>query len=68
MAQIQIEERRRGLGWLWAIIAIVILALIVWYFAAGNDASDVNDTPTTTAPATPTTIDAPAPATPAAAA
>lgn len=67
MAQIQIEERRRGLGWLWAIIAIVLLALVVWYFTANNDAA-VDDTPTTTAPATPTTIDAPAAIEPAAAA
>lgn len=65
MAQIQIEERRGGLGWLWAIIAIVLIALAVWYFATRDD---VDRVPATTTPAAPTSIDGPAPPVPAAAA
>lgn len=64
MAQIQIEQRR-GLGWLWMIIAIVVVALAIWFFMTRNDASTA---PETTAPATPTSIDAHAPPVPAAAA
>jgi hypothetical protein len=64
MAQIQIEERR-GLGWLWAIIAIVLVALAIWYFATR---ADTTAAPDTTAPATPTSIDVHAPPVPAAAA
>lgn len=65
MAQIQIEERRGGLGWLWAIIAVVLIALAVWYFTARQDAADA---PAAGAPATPTSIEGVAPPVPAAAA
>ena len=64
MAQIQIEQRR-GLGWLWVILAIVVVALALWFFMVRPDAAT---TPETTAPATPTSIDAHAPPIPAAAA
>jgi hypothetical protein len=36
MAQIRIEQKRSGLGWLLALIALIILALIIWWFAAGS--------------------------------
>jgi hypothetical protein len=65
MAEIQIEQRRGGLGWLWALIAIVLIALAVWYFTTRNDAADA---PTTTAPASPTSIEGPPLPVPAAAA
>ena len=35
MAQIRIEQRRSGLGWLWLIIALMIVAVIVWFLATG---------------------------------
>lgn len=35
MAQIRIEQRRSGLGWLWLIIALIIVAVIVWFLATG---------------------------------
>lgn len=35
MAQIRIEQRPSGLGWLWLIIALIIVALIVWILATG---------------------------------
>ena len=65
MAQIQIEQRR-GLGWLWAVIAIVLVALAIWYFTSRADTAATPDT--TTTPASPTSIDAHAPPVPAAAA
>jgi ABC-type polysaccharide/polyol phosphate export permease len=36
MAQIRIEQRRSGLGWLWLIIALIIIAVIVWFLATGS--------------------------------
>lgn len=49
MAQIRIEQRRSGLGWLWLIIALIIVAVIVWFLATGGWKSttapaNVNDT------------------------
>ncbi len=35
MAQIRIEQRRSGTGWLWLIIALIIVAVIVWFLATG---------------------------------
>ena len=35
MAEIRVEERRRSLSWLWALIALVIVALLIWFFMAG---------------------------------
>lgn len=43
MAEIKVEPKRGGLGWLWAIIVIGLLAVAAWYFF----------TSTGTAPATP---------------
>ncbi|MGH7719893.1 MAG: hypothetical protein ACREON_13750 [Gemmatimonadaceae bacterium] len=45
MAEIKIQERRGGLGWLWALIALVVVVLLAWYFLAG----DTNTAPGTTA-------------------
>ena len=32
MAEIKVEPKRGGLGWLWAIIVIALIAAAVWYF------------------------------------
>ena len=32
MAEIRIEQKRRGLGWLWLLLALIICAILVWYF------------------------------------
>lgn len=37
MAEIRVEEKRRNLGWLWALIALVIVVLLIWFFMAGAD-------------------------------
>lgn len=46
MAEIKVEPKRGGLGWLWAIIAIALIAAVVWY--AMNTSRSV---PATTTPA-----------------
>ena len=32
MAEIRIEQKRRGLGWLWLLLALIIVAVLAWYF------------------------------------
>jgi hypothetical protein len=32
MAEIKVEPKRGGLGWLWAIIVLALLGAAVWYF------------------------------------
>jgi hypothetical protein len=39
MAQIRIEQRRTGLGWLWLLIALIILAIIIWFVASRRNAA-----------------------------
>jgi hypothetical protein len=46
MAEIKVEPKRSGLGWLWAIIILALVAAAVWYFMSGSRA-----VPATTAPA-----------------
>lgn len=43
MAEIKVEPKRGGMGWLWAIIILALLAVAAWYFF----------TNTSTAPAAP---------------
>jgi hypothetical protein len=45
MAEIKVEPKRGGLGWLWAIILLVVAGVLVWYFMTQRAA------PTTTVPA-----------------
>jgi hypothetical protein len=57
MAEIRVEPKRRSLAWLWALLALALIALVFWYL--NNDGvNQVETTPTTTAP----TSLAPAPA------
>ncbi|MFN2567371.1 MAG: hypothetical protein ABR499_20430 [Gemmatimonadaceae bacterium] len=32
MAEIRIERKGRGLGWLWLLLALLIVAVLAWYF------------------------------------
>jgi hypothetical protein len=49
MAEIRIEQKRRGLGWLWLLLALILVAALAWYFLYPGRAS----APATTAqPAT----------------
>jgi hypothetical protein len=39
MAQIRIEQKRSSLGWLWVIIALIIVGVIVWYLLGRSAAA-----------------------------
>jgi bacteriorhodopsin len=45
MAEIKVEPKR-GMGWIWAVVAVIALALIAWLLFVRNDADPVT-TPTT---------------------
>jgi bacteriorhodopsin len=61
MAQIRIEQKRSGLGWLWVVVALIIIGVLVWYLLGRGTAA--NQSPRTTSPATtPSSYGAPAPA------
>jgi len=32
MAEIKVEPKRGGLGWLWAIVVLALIGAAVWYF------------------------------------
>ena len=49
MAEIRVEREKRGLGWLWALLALLLLALAAWWFLTQRP--DSNTAPAdTTAP------------------
>jgi hypothetical protein len=39
MAEIRVEPKRSGLGWLWAIIILALIAAGVWYFMTTSRAA-----------------------------
>ena len=45
MAEIKVEPKRGGLGWLWAIIVLVLVGVVAWYLMTQRTA------PATTVPA-----------------
>ena len=60
MAEIRIEQKRRGLSLLWLFIALVIVAVLAWYFLyPGRRAT----TPPAAAPPTTGSLDYTPPAT-----
>ena len=60
MAEIKVEPKRGGLGWLWAIIILALVAAGVWYFMTSSRAA-----PATAAPADSTRTSLVVPAVPA---
>ena len=50
MAEIRLErERKRGLGWLWGLLLLLIIAAVVWYlwshgYIGGSGAAARSDT------------------------
>ena len=60
MAEIRVEKEKRGLGWLWALLALLLLALAAWWFLTQRP--DSNPAPAdTTAPVDTVTPDTTAP-------
>jgi hypothetical protein len=56
MAEIKVEPKRGGLGWLWAIIILALIAAAAWYFMNNSRA-----VPTTPADSTRTSLVIPFP-------
>lgn len=46
MAEIKVEAKRSGLGWLWALIILAVIAAGVWYFMYSSRAVPATATPT----------------------
>lgn len=47
MAEIRVEKEKRSLAWLWALLALLILALAAWWFF--TQGTDLNPAPADTA-------------------
>ena len=45
MAEIKVEPKRGGLGWLWAIIILALIGAGVWYFMRNSRAVPGTPTP-----------------------
>ena len=45
MAEIKVEPKRSGLGWLWAIIILVLVAAGVWYFMSTSRVAPATNAP-----------------------
>jgi hypothetical protein len=48
MAEIKVEPKRGGLGWLWAIIILALVAAAAWYFMNNSRAVPATTTPADT--------------------
>ena len=57
MAQIRIEQKRSSVGWLWLILALIVVGVLVWYLLGRGTAA--TESPNTTAPAAPSSQVAP---------
>ena len=47
MAEIRVEEKRRSLGWLWALLALLVIGALAYYFLFMNE-PNVTAPPATT--------------------
>lgn len=45
MAEIPVEKKSGVPGWLWALLALILLALVVWWFVSQADDAEVDGTP-----------------------
>jgi hypothetical protein len=50
MAQIRIQPKRSGLGWLWLIIVLIIIAIIAWFLFVPRSPTPLPARPSGTAP------------------
>jgi hypothetical protein len=51
MAEIRVEPKKRSLAWLWALLALAVIALVAWYL--NNDGVDQVDVAPATSMAAP---------------
>ena len=51
MAQIRVVEKRGGLAWLWSVLALIIAAVLVWYFMGHRITASTGETAPAAAPA-----------------
>lgn len=49
MAQIRIERKQTGLGWLWVLIALIVIAIAAWLYF-GRSGTSTGSTPRTATP------------------
>lgn len=40
MAEIRVQKEKRGLGWLWGLVALLLVALAAWWFLRQQPATD----------------------------
>ena len=45
MAEIRVEHKKRGLGWLWTLIALLVAVALVSYFITQRGASSAGAAP-----------------------
>lgn len=50
MAQIRIERKRTGLGWLWVIIALIVIAIVAWLLLGHRASTRAGSAPAGAAP------------------
>jgi cytoskeletal protein RodZ len=61
MAEIKVEPKRGGLGWLWAIVVLALIGAAVWYFMNNTQAAPATSPADSVRTSRSTVIDAPSP-------
>ena len=59
MAEIKVEQKRGGLGWLWAIVVLALIGAAVWYFMNNSQAAPATSPADSVRTSQNTVIDAP---------
>ena len=49
MAEIRVEQKKRGFGWLWSLIALLVAVAMVSYFLTQRGAASADATPSDSA-------------------
>ena len=61
MAEIKVEPKRGGLGWLWAIVLLALIGAAAWYFMRSSQAVPATSPADSARTSRNTVIDAPSP-------
>ena len=48
MAEIRVEPQRRGKGWIWLLIVLIVVGAVGWYYYSNRTTSPSSPTPVTT--------------------